>query len=279
MRKSKVIIMAGVTFCILLGCIFVAVNRKMSEEQEQRDEVQTIAMILESASQVRKQVQESENMEMESEASISDDTEEPEYTLAEMIANPLLRAYPWDECEREKPYVSYAEAEGKNPREYEKQPKPYLDDAEEIRAWGEDILYELVLHPEKVEDYGAVLTKSSIEAWNMFPWVYANPGEYYYHKHTDFSEEPQQGYYLGQSYFSIPPKYWYDSEKYDSLDHTFAEGVTQELLDYINIYPRKWYDNKIVIIWECEQKSGLIQVEKMDYLENDGLHISDTELE
>ena len=279
MRKDKVIIIAGLILCILLGCIFVAVNSKMTEEQGQREEIQIIATILESVSQVREQVQESESMEAESEDSTSDATEEPEYTLVEKIANPLLIESASEDCEKEKPYVSYAEAEGMDPQAYEKQPKPYMNDVEEIRAWGEAMFYELVRHPERIDDYGAILTKNSVEAWHMFQWVYANPEDYYLHKYTYLAGEPGQSYYVGLSHYGIPPEYWDDSEKYDSLDHTFAEGVTQELLDYINDYPCKWYDNKVMIAWEYERDSGFVQIRGMDYVGNEGLHMSNSDSE
>ena len=113
----------------------------------------------------------------------------------------------------------------------------------------------------------------------MFQWIYANPEDYYCHKTTHLFGKPGQSYYLGQSYISIPPDYWYDSEKYDSLDRTFAEGVTQELLDYISTYPQGTYDIRIEITWEYERDSGFVQVRRMAYLNNKGLHMSNSDSE
>lgn len=186
-----------------------------------------------------------------------------EPTLVEKISNPRLREWPWDEYE--KPFNAYASRFDLVEQNYEHMPQAGLKSA---ASWGEEIVYDLILHPERIEEYGAVLTESSVEAWKSFQWIYANPEGYYCYKYThDCVDNGEYISYL--TYVLIPPEYFRgDSSRLNSLDRTFADGVTQELLEYIGSYQ----DIGLTIDWEYERGTGLIQVIKMEYMKISGTH-------
>lgn len=188
----------------------------------------------------------------------SEENAHQEPTLVEKISNPRLEEWPWDEYE--KPFISYASALDLEGQRYEYMPRAGLESA---TSWGEEIIYDLVLHPETVEEYGAILTQSSVEAWKAFQWIYANPESYYCYTYTH-SFEGDGEYFQYDTRILILPEY---SRGDLSLDRTLAEGVDQELLDFICIYPQAMYDIGLIIDWEYERKSGLIQIRKMDYRE------------
>ena len=186
-------------------------------------------------------------------------------SLIEKISNPRLKEWSWEEYER--PFVSYADTMNLEEYKYMYMPRPGLDNPEEIAAWGEEIIYDLVLHPGTVEEYGAVLTQTSVEAWKAFQWIYANPEDYYCYKYTHSCENDGE-YFPYLTKVSIPPEYFGDLDRLYALDRTYAEGVDQELLEYIGTY----HNIGLNFYWEYEKNTGLIQVGKMKYREISGTH-------
>lgn len=193
-------------------------------------------------------------------------TEEREKELIEEISNPKLKVY-WPEYER--PFVSYADSFGLDKQVFEYLPVPGLDrNAQfgEDAEWENEMFFDLVLHPEKVEEYGTILTESSVEAWKKFQWIYANP-EAYYKEVYSYVYIACGDYVICNTNVKIPAEYFYTDniEKLENLDRTLAEGVDQELLDSIWMYNASHNDIAIDITWEYEKKTGLVQVVKLDY--------------
>lgn len=200
------------------------------------------------------ELKEPENREEEEER----DYEEAE--LVEMIANPLLLE--WTRLEDFTPFVSYVSAMNLEEQGYDYVPRAGLEDPEEIRTWGEEILYDLVLHPQKVEEYGAILTLTSVEAWEAFQWIYANPEDYYCSVYTLVWKSNNSEYVNFTTDVEIPAEYFFgDLHRLNALDRTYAEGVSQELFDFIQASR----DIGIEISWSYERETGLIQIKKMEY--------------
>ena len=199
------------------------------------------------------ELRETENLEEEEEGNYE------EAELVEMISNPLL--VKWTGVEDFVPFISFAMAMNLEEQGYEYVPRAGLKDPEEIRTWGEEILYDLVLYPEKVEEYGAILTLTSVEAWKSFQWIYANPEEYYRSVYSIVWIQDDEYVNLTTN-VGIPAEYFFgDQHRLNALDRTYAEGVSQELFDFI----QGSRDIGIEISWSYEKKTGLIQIRKMNY--------------
>lgn len=200
--------------------------------------------------------------------------EDTEINLVEQISNPRLGICSWSTPGLVDPlYCSYAQEEQIEFSEYEIVPRSNLE-IENAKDWGEQIFYYLVLNAGTVREYGAILTKSSIEAWENFQWVYANPEDYYKEVYTYYVCDGG-GYYDFETEISMPIDYYNNWERASQLDRTLAEGVDRELMCFIygrqeeELHP--WLadgshsDVKIVVTWRYEYSTGFIQVTKMGY--------------
>lgn len=189
-----------------------------------------------------------EAQEEEAKTELDEISEVMEANLVEQISNPRMQMYPWSTPGLvERPFRSLAQDEQIETQEFEYIPKAGLDPVEAAK-WGGDILYRLVLEPEAVREYGAILTKSSIEAWENFQWTYV---------------------YIPPEYFQVR-----NLDRIYELDHTFAEGVDRDLINFIHgdppISDNYVIDSKFINIalefrWDYEVDTGLIQIQKMEY--------------
>lgn len=168
-------------------------------------------------------------------------------------------------------FVSYAKAKGIDIQAMSPLPKarPNLNisvlENREDTVGGGKMFLDLVLHPEKVEQYGAILTETSVEAWKKFQWIYANPQNYYNQVYSSaFSDTGDYVTYLSR--VTVSPDYLDNETLQTTLDCTLAEGVTEELWDYIwkEVYTDK-YNVAIYVYWEFEKRTGLIQIIRIDY--------------
>ena len=200
--------------------------------------------------------------------------EDAEISLVEQISNPRLGICSWSTPGLvDPPYCSFAQEEQVEFSEYGIAPRSNLE-LEKAKEWGEQIFYCLVLNPGTVRESGAILTKSSIEAWENFQWVYANPEDYYKEVYTYYVRDGGE-YYDFEAEISMPISYYNDWERASQLDRTLAEGVDRELMCFIygrqeeELHP--WLadgshsDVKIVVTWRYEYCTGFIQVTKIDY--------------
>lgn len=200
--------------------------------------------------------------------------EDAEISLVEQISNPRLEICSWSTPGLvDPPYCSFAQEEQVELSEYGIAPRSNLE-LEKAKEWGEQIFYCLVLNPGTVREYGAILTKSSIEAWENFQWVYANPEDYYKEVYTYYVRDGGE-YYDFEAEISMPISYYNDWGRASQLDRTLAEGVDRELMCFIygrqeeELHP--WLadgshsDVKIVVTWRYECSTGFIQVTKINY--------------
>lgn len=254
----------SVLFLLVIGITLLC--EKVSQEKSGQEPIVFPIIIKDSILRAKMpEVSLNSGMEMpESKESESQEDEEErsfeETELVEMIANPMLMKDAM--LEDFIPFVSYAEAMDLEGQEYAYMPRAELTDPEEIKSWGGEMLYDLVLHPEKVEEYGAILTLTSVKAWKSFQWIYANPEDYYCHVYNDAERGDQGEYVHVLTYVGVPYEYFYgDLHRLNALDRTYAEGVSRELFDFI------WGDRDIgiKIAWSYERKTGLIQIKGMDY--------------
>lgn len=248
----------GVVFIFVLGTTLLC--GKALREKNRREQTELPTIIKNSIMQTKMPVESADSGAEITEPEEEEERNFEEAELVEMIANPMLQKYAF--LEDFIPFVSYAEAMNLEEQEYTYMPQAGLADPEKIKSWGGEILYDLVLHPEKVEEYGAILTATSVEAWKSFQWIYANPEDYYCHVYNDAARGDQGEHVHVVTYVGIPHEYFFGSQsRRNALDRTYAEGVSQELFDFIG----GKRDIGIRITWSYERKTGLMQIKKMNY--------------